>query len=90
MRRTISFIAVFTFAFCLVAVAAEEPKKEVKVYVTKDGKKYHLADCRYVKDKKDLTEYTVTEAKKKGLEACKVCKPPEEPQENKKSEKEKQ
>ena len=78
MKRTLALIAVLAFAFCLVAVAAEETKKETKVYVTKTGKKYHLADCRYVKDKKDLTEYTVAEAKKKKYEPCEVCKPPNE------------
>jgi hypothetical protein len=42
------------------------------VYITETGKKYHAKNCDIVKTgKKGIT---VEEAKKKGLEPCKVCK----------------
>ena len=42
------------------------------VYVTETGKKYHAKNCDIVKTgKKGIT---LEEAKKKGLEPCKVCK----------------
>lgn len=43
------------------------------VYVTKYGKKYHLAGCRYIKDKNDLLEISIEEAEHAGYEPCKVC-----------------
>ena len=47
------------------------------VYVTETGKKYHAKNCDIVKTgKKGIT---LEEAKKKGLEPCKVCKVEAEP-----------
>lgn len=47
------------------------------VYVTETGKKYHAKNCDIVKTgKKGIT---LDEAKKKGLEPCKVCKVEAEP-----------
>ncbi len=43
------------------------------VYVTPDGKKYHRAGCRYVRDTAKMQ--SVAEAKGAGLAPCKVCKP---------------
>ena len=45
----------------------------VKVYTTKTGKTYHRSDCRYLQGNK--TETTLTDAKNKGLKACKACTP---------------
>ena len=43
------------------------------VYVTPSGKKFHRANCRYVKSK-DVTELKRTEAEKT-YDACSVCRP---------------
>ena len=43
------------------------------VYKTPSGKKYHTANCRYVKNVS--TEVTVAEARKIGLSACSQCRP---------------
>jgi len=48
-----------------------------KVYVTKQGKKYHKGGCRYLA--KSAIETKTEEAKKKGYEACKVCLNPNRP-----------
>lgn len=43
------------------------------VYITASGEKYHLQECRYVKNKG--IPLTVEKAKKEGYAPCKVCKP---------------
>jgi hypothetical protein len=43
------------------------------VYKTPSGAKYHLAECRMVKNVSK--ELSIAEAKQMGLEACKICKP---------------
>lgn len=54
------------------------PASEEKtlVYVTRTGKKYHLKDCRYVKNSRFTL--TLREALEKGYEPCKVCHPPKQ------------
>lgn len=42
------------------------------VFVTKNGTKYHKADCYHIKDS-DVIELTVSEAEEAGYEACKDC-----------------
>ena len=51
----------------------EEITTSDTVYVTKSGKKFHLADC-YTIEGKNLIEYTRSEAEKQYV-PCKVCKP---------------
>ena len=46
--------------------------KAQTVYITDSGKKYHAKNCDIVKTGKKGIE--LAEAKKKGLEPCKVCK----------------
>ena len=43
------------------------------VYVTKKGNKYHKETCHYLKYSK--YPLTLSKAKERGYEACKVCKP---------------
>jgi hypothetical protein len=45
------------------------------VYITKTGKRYHRAGCRYLSHSSIKT--TVKEAKANGYTPCKVCHPPE-------------
>jgi hypothetical protein len=46
-------------------------KKECIVYVTRTGRKYHMDDCRYLRQSKIAT--TRTEALQRGLTPCSVC-----------------
>lgn len=60
-------------------VVAQEPKpitnnKEVMVYVTNSGKKYHFDGCRYLS--KSKIPINLDEAKSK-YDPCKVCHPPQ-------------
>ncbi|WP_423149722.1 hypothetical protein [Rubrolithibacter danxiaensis] len=48
-------------------------KKDVTVYVTKTGSKYHRDGCRYLS--KSKISISKKEAIKDGYEPCKVCKP---------------
>jgi hypothetical protein len=54
------------------AGAGDQDQKDVVVYITRTGKKYHTAECRYAKVKS-----TLKQAKALGLEPCKLCHPPE-------------
>ena len=51
----------------------QAPQSET-VYITKTGKRYHRAGCRYLSHSSIKT--TVTEAKANGYTPCKVCHPP--------------
>lgn len=55
------------------AFAAEPQKKEVTVYVTNTGEKYHRDGCRHLR--RSRNPMTLTEARRRGYEACKVCRP---------------
>ena len=83
MRR---FLAGVFALFMLVSVAAIAPArqpaqqqqsqtKEQTVYVTKTGKKYHLATCRFLS--KSKIPMSLKDAKANGFTACSICKPPQ-------------
>ncbi len=83
MRR---FLTLVFAVFMLVSVAAIAPArqpapqqqtqtKEQTVYVTKTGKKYHTATCRYLA--KSKIPMSLKDAKAKGYTPCSVCKPPQ-------------
>lgn len=46
---------------------------EKTVYVTSSGKKYHLQDCRYVKNKTNIQKFGINDALKSGYKPCSVC-----------------
>lgn len=48
--------------------------KELTVFVTRTGEKYHLAGCRYLR--KSQIPMSLSEAKNSGYEPCSVCGPP--------------
>lgn len=52
-----------------------DQKKEVTVYVTRTGKKYHRDGCRYLAQSK--FPISLKDAQAKGYTACKVCHPPQ-------------
>ena len=55
-------------------IKQEEPV-EVTVYITKTGKKYHRAGCRYLS--KSCIPVTLKVAKANGYGPCSVCRPPQ-------------
>lgn len=55
-------------------IKQEEPV-EITVYITKTGKKYHRAGCRYLK--KSCIPISLKKAKAYGYGPCSVCRPPQ-------------
>jgi hypothetical protein len=68
---TLSALASPSFASS-TAKAAYQQKKEVPVYVTKTGSKYHLDGCSYLRSKISISK---KDAIKNGYTACSRCKP---------------
>lgn len=56
-----------------MALGAAAHKSDPTVYVTEQGKKYHLKNCRL---KHGSTGIKLSVAKQKGYKPCAVCKPP--------------
>ncbi len=57
---------------CMVLLGTTSFASAKDVYATKNGKKYHTADCRWVKNR-DVVKMTEEEAVKKGLAPCGAC-----------------
>lgn len=47
------------------------------VYTLPAGGKFHTKDCRYIKNKKNVTSLPISDARHKGLTPCTVCQPKE-------------
>jgi TnpA family transposase len=83
MRRLIPLILAILMLGAVFAVPpVQQPTqqqqtqtKEQTVYVTKTGKKYHTATCRYLS--KSKIAISLKDAKAKGFTPCSVCKPPQ-------------
>lgn len=60
-------LPLFCFLFLVSAIHAQT------VYVTKSGKKYHEASCRYVSS--TAFNLKLNEAVSRGYTACSICKP---------------
>ena len=84
MRRILSLFALTLFLLGVGAAAgtAQQPApqqqpqtKEQTVYITKSGRRYHRATCRYLSRSKIPT--TLNDAKANGYTVCSVCKPPQ-------------
>jgi len=50
-------------------------KKQIIVYITETGGKYHRGNCKYLE--KSRISISLEEAQKQGYKPCKICKPPE-------------
>jgi len=82
-RRLITIIlAVFMLGAAATIGVAQAPAtqgqvqtKEQTVYITKTGKKYHTASCRYLS--KSKITISLKDAKSNGYTPCSVCKPPQ-------------
>ncbi len=83
MRRILTLIVALFMLGSVAAIAPapspvtqQQPQtKEQTVYITKTGKKYHTATCRYLA--KSKIPMSLKDAKAKGFTACSVCKPPQ-------------
>lgn len=51
----------------------KSPPKEITVYITKTGSKYHRGRCRYLR--KSKYPISLQKAKEQGYLPCKVCRP---------------
>lgn len=82
MRRlTTVVLALFMLGVGAAPMVAQAPApqqqpqtKEQTVYITRTGKKYHTATCRYLSRSKIAT--SLKDAKANGYTPCSVCKPP--------------
>ena len=83
MRRFLTLVFAVFVLFSVLAIApAQQPAaqqqaqtKEQIVYVTKTGKKYHTAICRY--PAKSKIPMSLKDAKANGYTPCSVCRPPQ-------------
>jgi len=55
------------------SLVSKEDKE--KVFITKTGKKYHRAGCRWLSKSKSIRSITRGEAERNGFTPCKTCKP---------------
>ena len=51
----------------------EKEEKEIIVYITQTGEKYHTANCQYVRGKDNLTTMTLNKAITAGYGDCSKC-----------------
>jgi micrococcal nuclease len=83
MRRLLATLSLFISLLCPVALSiappqttpAQQDTKTQTVYITRTGKKYHRAGCRYLSH--SSIPIALKDAKANGYEPCKVCRPPE-------------
>ena len=83
MRRLLAALTLCLSLVCPVALpiraqqetADQQGLKTQTVYITREGKKYHLDGCRYLRTSK--IAINLKDAKAKGFTACKVCHPPD-------------
>jgi competence protein ComEC len=82
--RSVRILLALLLALCLGTPALppaqvhaqsfQAAKKEVTVYVTNTGKRYHRANCQYLRRSKH--EMTLKDAVAAGYTPCHVCRPP--------------
>ena len=82
MRRLVTLLlTLFLLGTAAVVFPAQQPAAQQQpqtkgqtVYITKTGKKYHRAGCRYLASSK--IPRTLKDAQANGYTPCSVCKPP--------------
>jgi hypothetical protein len=82
MRRLLTIVlALFMVGAAAAPVVAQAPSsqqepqtKEQTVYITRTGKKYHTATCRYLSRSKIST--SLKDAQANGYTPCSLCRPP--------------
>ena len=82
MRRILTFVLTVLILAGVPALAQElspatqqlAQTKEQVVYITRTGKKYHTATCRYLSHSK--IPVSLKDAQANGYAPCSVCHPP--------------
>jgi len=69
----LAFLLPFGGSIAMPVSHSIEQQKEVTVYITRTGKKYHRDGCRYLS--KSKIKITKKDAIKNGYGACSVCRP---------------
>jgi len=72
MRKSIRLLLPMALLTSMALACVAQPKPTI-VYVTEQGKKYHVKNCRLKHGSKGMK---LSEAKSKGYKPCAVCKPP--------------
>jgi hypothetical protein len=73
-RRLLTALLLALFLTLAIAPALAD----TTVYITKTGKKYHIAGCHYLKQSK--YPISLEEAKSKGYTPCYLCQPDATPE----------
>ena len=66
------FKKIFLLGLCMMFLSVSSFAFAADVYITENGKKYHRADCRFVKDK-EAQEIDKDEAITQGYKPCGRC-----------------
>jgi len=75
MRRALGVLMLALFAGTCFSAEIKIPEdKDIKVYITPSGAKFHLKECHTTKEN-GSKETTLDVAKASKMEACAVCKP---------------
>lgn len=74
-------LSLFVWSFLLLACSTSSGAEAQTVYITRSGKKYHDAYCRYLRQSK--IEIQLKEAIARGYDACSACEPPTSEEEEK-------
>lgn len=83
MARFVVFLAFLLTIFSPVSILAESSRPQLQVtqqqsqtvYITRTGKKYHRAGCRYLSH--SSIPVSLKEAQANGYAPCSVCHPPQ-------------
>ena len=79
-RMLVALSCVLIAVLCVLIAFASKYRHDQATYTEKyyrvgDGKKYHLKDCIYIKDRKDVYRLTLEEYESGEYEPCSVCNP---------------
>ena len=82
MARFAVFLALLLAIFSPIPISAESSRPQIyaaqqqsqTVYITRTGKKYHRAGCRYLSH--SSIPISLKEAQANGYAPCRVCHPP--------------
>lgn len=73
MKRAVCVVILCAVLLCLLPITVYADNRNVTVYVTNSGTKYHKSGCSYLKSSHAVTlEYAITN----GYTACSRCHPP--------------
>ncbi len=80
--RIIAIFSLITILICVLAVICIKTQHDEGVYTedlyrTESGEKYHLRNCMYLENRKDVYRLTKEEFESGEYEPCEACKPDE-------------